>query len=411
MIGAADVIVYVFLFTSLYFEVFMLITFLERAPVRVRSVAPLTRYPSVAVIIPCRNEANTIAGTIESVLALDYPQEKLSVMVIDDGSTDNTYEIGKRYEIHPNVNVFTKKGGGKHTALNYGIERSNSEFIIGLDADSFVQPYALREMMRRFEEEPDIMAVTPALRVQNPKNFLEYIQRAEYSLSIFYRFLFGRLGALFVTPGPFSIYRKEVFEKIGLFRPAYNTEDMEMAMRMQKHFMRIENAPTAHVETVVPTTLRALLRQRIRWVQGFLQNGMDYRHMFFSPRHGNLGLFVLPAALISFFGALYFAGYLLVHAGILFFDKFVQIKTIGVAGSFGITHFDWFYLSSTARIFVILGLLILTATLILIGKRMANERLFSRDVAYYLAFYGFLAPLGLAKALYNTALTKESLWK
>ncbi len=413
MSGFENIFLYVFLFTSLYFEVFMLITFFEQSPAEKNKksvLGGLFSAPSVTIIVPCHNEETSVAGTLDSLLALEYPKERLHLFVVDDGSTDGTYAVAKMYERHPNVTVFRKEKGGKHTALNFGINRATTEFIGGLDADSFVAPYALAEMMRYFEENPDIMAMTPALKVRNPRNILEYIQHAEYSLGIFYRTMFGRLGALFVTPGPLSIYRTEVFERIGLFRSAYNTEDMEMALRMQKNHMRIENAPRAHVETIVPRTLPTLLRQRVRWVQGFLQNAIQYRGIFFNPRYGNLGLLVLPLGVFSIFGAVYFAAYMVVNVFSLLLDKYVQIQTIGFAG-LSSSHFDLFYLSTPARLFLVIGLIVMTAFLIMLGKRFAETKIVSRDIVFYFAFYAFIAPLWLAKALYNTALAKESVWK
>ena len=91
-------VVYTLLFISLYFEVFILVAFLER---RFRSVSPLpkeTELPSVAIVVPCYNEARTVAGTIASLFALDYPAEKLEIVVVDDGSRDGTFSAVKAFE-------------------------------------------------------------------------------------------------------------------------------------------------------------------------------------------------------------------------------------------------------------------------------------------------------------------------
>ncbi len=410
MIGLENVGVYIFLFAALYFEVFLLITFLESKPLGKIAGTPLSHYPPLTIIIPCHNEEKTVGGTIESLLNTDYPKDALKIFVVDDGSTDATFAAAKAYEYHGNVEVFRKEKGGKHTALNFGIERTNTEFIGGLDADSFVAPYALTEIMRRFED-TTVMAVTPALKVYKPKNLLEYIQYAEYSLSVFYRKMFGLMGALFVTPGPLSVYRRDVFKQIGVFRPAHNTEDMEMALRMQKHRLRIDNAETAHVETVVPRTLPKLLRQRVRWVQGFLQNAIDYRELFLRKKYGNLGMLVLPSGIISIVGAVYFAGYTLWGFGQTIIQKAEQISVVGWSGAFSFPSFDWFYFSTTAQLFLVLCLLASTFVLLSLGKRFVNERMVSPDMLFYFALYGLIAPLWLAKALYNTALAKSSTWK
>ena len=85
---------------------------------------------------------------------------------------------------------------------------------------------------------------------------LETMQAVEYTFGIFYKKMFDNLAALNVLPGPFSIYRREVFKKIGVFRHAHNTEDMEIAFRMHANGLKIVNAHTAFVYTTVPKTVR-----------------------------------------------------------------------------------------------------------------------------------------------------------
>src|SRR6185295_16189198 len=96
-----------------------------------------------------------------------------------------------------------------------------------LDADSFVAPDAMLEVAKRLDTDPSIMALTPSMQVYRPRKIIERMQAVEYTFGIFYKKMFDNLSALNVLPGPFSIYKREVFEKIGLFRHAYNTEDME----------------------------------------------------------------------------------------------------------------------------------------------------------------------------------------
>ncbi len=414
MVSALNIGVYLFLFTSLYFEVFLLITYLEeRGRVNRKDARPSSpaSYPSVTIIVPCYNEEKTITQTIQSLIGLRYPREKLHIMVVDDGSTDTTYEKALQFTKHGEVSVFTKQNGGKASALNFGIMRADTELIGGLDADSFVAPEALQELVRYFAS-PEVMAVTPAITVHEPRTLLQHMQQAEYHLSIFYRKMFCALDALFVTPGPFSIYRAEVFKKIGLFRDAHKTEDMEMALRMQTHRMKIENTPAALVSTVVPATLPVLLRQRVRWVQGFLQNSIDYRALFLKRAHGNLGFFVLPVAVISIFGSIYFAFYILFNMVTYFLEKALQVQTVGLANTFSTApQFDLFFLTAESSTFLIVILLALTVALLSIGKWMVNDALFSRGTLLYLFFYGFIAPLWLAKAVYNTAFSRQSAWK
>src|SRR5262249_19644405 len=158
------------------------------------------------------------------------------------------------------------------TALNLGLTHAEGEIIGCLDADSYVSPDALIEAAKLFEAEPQVMAVTPSMKVSRPRTLMELMQSVEYTFGIFIKKIFDNLSAINVLPGPFSLYRKEVFAQVGGFRQAHNTEDMEMAFRMHAHGLIIANAHTAVVHTTAPATLRGLLKQRTRWSQGFLQN-------------------------------------------------------------------------------------------------------------------------------------------
>ena len=407
-----DIGVYIILFLAMYFEVFLFISFLEHRPKEKTARRPKL-YPSVTIVVPCFNEEKTLAGTIESLLAMEYPKDKLAIMVVDDGSLDSTLAVANTFRDNPQVEVIHKKNGGKYTALNLGIERSKADIIGCLDADSFVAPDALIESVKRFEENSDIMAVVPAMKVQSPHNLLELMQAVEYTFGIFYKKMFDNLAAISVLPGPFSLYRREVFEKVGMFRHAHNTEDMEMAWRMHAHHLLIANAHTAIVYTKVPNTVRALIKQRTRWSQGFLDNSKDYRHMYFNARFGNFGLLILPFGLSMFLGALYVWGYTIwnvlywtARRAWLAWSSQIPPHT----PSFGL-HFDWFYVDTGLLSSLAVVSLCATLTAILIGRRIAGANFGFGSLAAYFTLYGFLAPLWLARAAWGSIRSKESVWR
>src|SRR3989344_7550140 len=149
----ANIAIYMGLFTLILF----LVTFFEQK--RELKNPKITKYYNVDVFIPAYNEEENIEKTIQSVLDLDYPKEKLKIVVIDDGSTDSTYNIAKRFE-KQGVIVYTKKNGGKASALNYAIKRSKADIVFSLDADSFVGKDNLKKMIGYFDN-PKVMAVTP----------------------------------------------------------------------------------------------------------------------------------------------------------------------------------------------------------------------------------------------------------
>ena len=289
-----DIFVYIAVYFGLFTGIFFIFTFFENLD----GVKPklARRFPKVSVIVPAYNEETTIKGTVYSLLSLDYPKDKLEIIIVDDGSTDNTLKIAKEFE-KKGVRVFSKENGGKGVALNFGLSKSSGELVGCLDADSYVMSNALKKMVGYFEEE-DIMAVTPSIKVWKDNNFLQKVQRVEYMMGVFLRKVFSYLDSIHVTPGPFTIYRKYFFDKYGGYDEGNLTEDIEVALRIQRQGYRIENVMDANVYTIGPQTLKSLQRQRNRWYVGFINNVMNYKDLF-GIKHGNLGLLVLPSAFIS----------------------------------------------------------------------------------------------------------------
>lgn len=402
--------IYLCLFLGLYFEVFLFISFFEKLPQDKTSNHP-GHYPKVSMIVPCFNEEKTLSGTIESLLALDYPKDKLEILIVDDGSKDKTRDIGEALaHKYPSVHFYHKENGGKWTALNFGIGKSTGEFVGCLDADSFVAPDALSEVIKKFEHSPHASAVVPAMKVLGPRNLLELMQSAEYTFGIFVKKTFDNLAAISVLPGPFSIYRRSVFDTVGFFKHAHNTEDMEMAFRMHSKHLAIENAHTAIVYTKVPNTLRKLVKQRTRWSQGFLQNSKDYAHMYFNPAFGNFGMLVLPFGLALFIGALYSTGYLLYRVSAGLINRSLDIWATGIIPYPSFAHLSWFYINTSMLTFLIIATVLMTFTAILIGRRIAGADFGIGTLASYFALYGFVAPLWLARAAWGALLSKETVW-
>lgn len=401
-----DIVLYIALFLALYFEVFLLISFIDSR----RSTAtplPDSKLPTVTIVVPCFNEEPGIARSIASLLALDYPKDKLSITIVDDGSTDNTYEIARAYTFDPRVTLIKKKNGGKHTALNLVLSDTKSEFIGCLDADSTVQSDALRHIITGFTD-ADVAAVTPGIIVREPRSTLQHIQNVEYRLSIFHRFALAAIGSVFITPGPFSFLRVSAVRAVGGWKHAHSTEDMEMGMRLQEHGYRIVNVPLARVETTTPATLRTLIRQRVRWTYGFLRNALDYRHMFGNPTYGNLGLIVLPTAVISIFSAILLATHVLWGLGNALQHILVRFSILGfhapVAPSL-------FYVNTSVILLLSLASLASAITLIVIGSRLSGHRYPPLSTPVFLVLYGFIVPLWLTIAVVRAALNTGVKWR
>ena len=407
---AAD-ITYSLLFISLYFEIFLLVSFLDRRLERRPAhggVPRLTSHPLVAIVVPCFNEEKTLASTITSLLALDYPKDKLEIIVVDDGSSDRTSAIAHGFETDSRVRVFSKKNGGKHTAMNFALERTRAEFIGCLDADSVVAPEALLSVVPVFDN-AKVAAVTPGIHTKEPTNILQHMQKVEYRLSIFNRFMLAALGSAFITPGPFSIFRARIVRELGGWRYGHSTEDMEMALRMQSVGYLIGNAPKAVVHTATPRTLKHLFRQRVRWTYGFLLNAVDYRMMVGSRRYGNLGLLILPSALISIAAGIFFF-LRVVYFGILELEH--AYTRIVVTGTLPHPSFDLFYVNTSAMWFLTFAAVALILVLISAGSFIGTgKRRLPAGTPLFVIFYSFLVPLWLGAAVIRAFFRTGVRWR
>jgi len=399
------------LFIALYVEVFFLITYFEFKDKEKETEKIFTpvKYPSVSVIVPVWNEETTVLKTIFSLLKLNYPKDRLSIFIVDDGSTDNTWKVVQRFARNKQIKLLKKENGGKHTALNYALEFVDSDLVGCLDADSYVHPEALKRIVAKFEDS-EVMAVTPSVKIFEPRGILGLIQKSEYIFGIFLRKVFSYLNALYITPGPFSIFRRDVFRKIGGYKKAHNTEDMEIAMRMQKNNMKIGNVSNAFIYTVAPTNLFKLYKQRLRWVYGFIKNAIDYRSMFFKPQYGNLGMVVLPAASFSVFSTMYFFGSMILSWINSLIKTINEISTVGI--NFKGFNFDLFYFNTDVIVFVSLIAVLGTLLIIVTSRGLAEEKhKFGIDSVFFLMFYTLLAPLWMTKAIYNVVFSQKTKWR
>lgn len=409
-----ELLAYPFVFIGLYFEVFMLLTFLS-APAKERRLrAPATETPPVAIIVPCWNEETTIHGTVESLLALDYPKDKLQIILVNDGSTDNTKVVMDEYIGNPQITVLHKENGGKHTAINAGIMLAkDAEFVGCLDADSFVAPDALREMMPCFDE-PNVAAATPAMSVFQPKNLLEQMQNAEYIIGIAMRHALSAVNGIYVTPGPFSFYRRSIIEELGGFRHAHQAEDMEMALRIQRAGYEIENAPRSRVYTKVPRTVPKLVKQRTRWTSGFLRNVMtDYRDLVGNPKYGILGLMVLPLGFVAIVGG----AFLFFVALIALVQRIISSVALmsGVPLSYALMprfSLEWFYVPATFLLLTSVVVGVLSISFVVIGRRVSNTPgKIILGIIGYTFVYAFIAPFWLMRSMYDVFTGKRRAWR
>jgi cellulose synthase/poly-beta-1,6-N-acetylglucosamine synthase-like glycosyltransferase len=414
MVSVSSIIFYILTFLSVYVQVFFLITFLEnRKKIIIRNGnTKLIKYPAVTIFVPAWNEERTIYKTIRSLLNLNYPKEKLQIFLIDDGSTDKTWKVIQKFEKYSNIKIFHKENGGKYTALNLGLEHLETDFLGCLDADSIADPESLVRIMSYFEKDSSIMAVAPSIIANNSRNIIQGAQKAEYDMSVYIKKMLGFLGAIHVTPGPLTIFRKKVFDDLGPYRHAHNTEDMEIAYRMQKNHYKIEQCNDAYVYTSTPSSITKLYKQRLRWIYGFINNTIDYRKILFRKKYGNFSTFTIPSSIISVFAVSFLFGKMAYSLGNFLFLKILQFQAIGFHFPNKVNYFDPFFINTQSLFFIVILLFSLIILSIILGKKMtAGKWDFSFNMFYFLIIFSIVGPFWLLKAVYNTILSRKPAWR
>ncbi len=409
---------YLSLFLALYMLVLFFIAFFEEHEKLQTTSANLgldtKSLPKVAVIVPAYNEEDTIKATADSLLALKYPKDKLKIYVVDDGSKDNTLKVLKaNYGNNANVVLLHKENGGKASAMNFAFSKldKDTELVGVLDADSFVKEDALLEIVKEFARRPNLGAVTPAIKIWQPNRIIRFLQNAEYNLSIYLRKAFDNLGTIFIIPGPFSFYKKEVLDKAGPWKHAHGTEDLEMGLRFQSMGVKIGNTPKAVVYTVAPKTVLQLYKQRLRWVYGFLNNAIDYKSLFFNKDSKNkaLTLFMLPSSVVVVFFAIYIFFFGIYSIVLELINKIERWLALGLK-PISLTP-DLFYINMSIILWFVIVLAIFSFIAMKLGDKISgDENLRLKDVLSYLLLYGLVAPVWLSVSLFKTLKRSEVKW-
>jgi cellulose synthase/poly-beta-1,6-N-acetylglucosamine synthase-like glycosyltransferase/peptidoglycan/xylan/chitin deacetylase (PgdA/CDA1 family) len=254
--------------------------------------------PSVAVVIPAYNEEKVILYTVTAALASTYP--RLKVIVVDDGSTDNTFEVVRdafREEVAAGrVLILTKKNSGKADALNYGLRYVQEDLFVGIDADTMIAPNAISLLVPHFAD-PKVTAVAGNTKVGNRETLWTRWQALEYITSQnFERRALDVFGAVTVVPGAIGAWRTEAVREAGGYHQDTVAEDADLTMSLLEHGGRVFYEDRALAFTEAPTTARGLMRQRFRWSFGILQAVWKHRRAF--ARKGTLGWIALPNIVI-----------------------------------------------------------------------------------------------------------------
>ena len=254
---------------------------------------------SVAVIIPAYNEGKVILCTIDELLKAVHPSN-FEVIVVNDGSTDNTWDLlTAHYAHHSKVKLITQLNQGKSAALNYGIQHTQADIVITVDADTIVSKMAIMELTSLFVD-PKVGAVAGNIKVGNRTNWLTKMQAVEYITNHnLLRRAFTMLNALMIVAGATGAWRRDLVIALGGFPEDTLAEDEDLTLNIRKAGYSIQFSDKAITYTEAPDTIKLYLKQRYRWVFGGLQAFWKHRDILFKPRYGWLGFIVFPSAFMG----------------------------------------------------------------------------------------------------------------
>ena len=241
--------------------------------------------PYLDILVAARDEQNVISGLVERLFNLDYPNEKLNIYIIDDGSSDNTpiilEELSKKFDRLNIIRRLKDAGGGKSGALNYALKFVSGDWLLILDADAQLQNDTLQKLFQfAFKDSWSIVQLRKSV-VNISKNLLTNCQAIEMVMDSVFQY--GRLFQAGVSElrGNGQLIKKDVLLECGAFNENTVTDDLDLSLRLLLSGANIGILINPPVMEEGVETISALFAQRQRWAEGGLQRFFDYWQSLF----------------------------------------------------------------------------------------------------------------------------------
>ncbi|HYM10189.1 MAG TPA: glycosyltransferase [Bryobacterales bacterium] len=309
---------------------------MTRRPGSVPTLVSDDLLPAVSVLVPCHNEERVIAHTLEAMLALDYPAEKIEILAINDGSTDRTAAIAREFT-DPRLRVLevppALAARGKAAALNFALREAQHPVLAVYDADNTPEPGALRPLVAQLMADPKLGAAIGVYRAINRKRAL--LTRFLNIEGIGFQWILqaGRwmLMRLVTLPGTNYVIYRRLAASLGGWDEAALTEDAELTLRVYQAGYQVQFVPASVSWEQEPETLRVWFRQRHRWVRGYNYLFRKYAGALLRLRPRRIGLELLYSL------SLYYAFFLAtVISDVLFVLSAAGLIRIAVPGPYSV---------------------------------------------------------------------------
>jgi biofilm PGA synthesis N-glycosyltransferase PgaC len=245
---------------------------------------PVKTWLNVSILVPAFNEALNIKNTIEGIVKQEY-LGLIEIIVIDNNSHDGTLDILKNMAVN-NLVILEEKTKGKSNALNTGLAHATHDYIVTIDADTYLMPDAIKQLVIRYLSAPSgTAAVAGSVYVKNSRiNFMTRIQTWDYFVSIA---SIKRMQSLFqatlVAQGALSFYQKRCILEVGGWRDTVG-EDIVLTWGFLALNYRTDFSENAISFTSAPTTYRDFFHQRSRWSRGMIEAFIAYPKILIRPR-------------------------------------------------------------------------------------------------------------------------------
>lgn len=228
--------------------------------------------PLISIIVPGKNEGKHIFKLVNSLKEQTYVNYEL--IVVDDGSDDQTEIIGRNLEANGYITKFIRNNvrGGKASAANLALRYSTGKYIVHLDADTSFDRYSIENILIPFYQDPEIGAVGGNIKVRNSDDSLcATLQAIEYLNTIsMSRIVSTELGIYRIISGAFGAFRKDIIDRLGGWDIGPGL-DGDITVKFRKLGYKVHFERRAVGLTAAPVNFAILSRQRLRWSKSIIR--------------------------------------------------------------------------------------------------------------------------------------------